>query len=163
MKKIPCMLLLAFTLFSVCGCAEDETGNIPSSGVISENLSSEMLETEPTDEISISLEELEILQNPDFQETLAEALAEILPDDIIDISVTIDESDSDDRQVTAYVQTDIRTLSVSMCELSVTGSWIYYVISDAESGHVYYCPTSAQQYVDIYDYFTDELISEASE
>lgn len=117
----------------------------------------------PSQNSSLSSDELEILQNAEFQETLAEAMAEIHPLDIIDISVSVIGTSNYEREIIAYVTTDLRTLSVFMSELSVSGTWIYYIISDSDSGHVYYCDESSKKYTDIYDYYTDELISPKAE
>lgn len=139
---------------------EEHFGNTSLSDKEIEDLAQEIVSptTEYSDETPSS-DELEILQNPDFKQCLAEAMSEICPDDIIDISVTIEESSWGDLLVTAHVKTDLRNLNISMSKLFNTDSWIYYLIMDADSGHVYYAPDSAKEYANIYDYFTDELIS----
>lgn len=124
-----------------------------------ESASEEISSSENT---SYSSEELEILQSDDFQLALATAMVEIQPADIIDISISIEGTDHSDLMVVAYVTTDLRTLSVSMSKLSLTNTWIYYLISDADTGHIYWCPASTMGYADIYDYYTDEIISEKS-
>lgn len=59
--------------------------------------------------------------------------------------------------ISVYASTDICNLKISLMQYE-SGKWDCYMIVNADSGHIYYSPDVASNYLDIYDYKTDELI-----
>lgn len=97
----------------------------------------------------------EYLDNPEFRQCLAEALAELSGSfEINDIDIYIEDERDGDISLIVYVDTDIRPIAVNTHYLGLVDSWVYSVIRDANLDHVYY-PSLYKTH----DFYTDEPIN----
>ncbi len=154
---------------------EQETGTEPQDEV-NADLGEETEEVKeeniglPDGFVAASQEELDTLSNPDLLvDNLTSASSSIGITEVTKViygnymNLSVDPMEN--INLDAYVETlENKRLLVSAMYLNtgISETWTIVSIKDVDSGHLYYVDDSVKETVDIYDYVTGELISEAT-
>lgn len=69
----------------------------------------------------------------------------------------------DDISLDVTMTTEICSLNFSCNYINLTSHWIIYLVENAENHHSYWVMNGQENYIDLYDYKTDQLISSQSD
>ena len=69
----------------------------------------------------------------------------------------------DDISLDVTMTTEICSLNISCNYVNLTSHWIIYLVENAENHHSYWVMNGQENYIDLYDYKTDQLISSQSD
>jgi len=83
-----------------------------------------------------------------------------IPDNIAFANQSLD---GNDMYLDITMTTDICDLIFHCAYYDSTSHWLIYLVENAKNEHTYWVPKGQENYIDLYDYSTDELISMRSE
>lgn len=69
----------------------------------------------------------------------------------------------DDISLDVTMTTEICSLNFSCDYVNLTSHWMIYLVENAENHHSYWVMNGQENYIDLYDYKTDQLISSQSD